>query len=57
MVFKSLMEHLLFKRSFIIKNQSGTIALNDAFDEKINLKDEIDGFNEYANQKSRNKKN
>ena len=57
MVFKGLIEHLLFKRSFKIEIQSGTIALNDAFDEKINLKDEIDSFNQYTNQKSRNKKN
>ena len=57
MVFKGLIEHLLFKRSFTIEIQGGTIALNDAFDEKINLKDEIDSFNQYTNQKSRNKKN
>ena len=43
-------------RSFGREVYSGFIKLNDAFEEQMNLKNEIDHFNKYTKAKNRNKK-
>ena len=49
---KSLNQQYLFKEKLLLQFQYGVIALNRAFEEQTNLKNEIDNLMNTLNQKA-----